>query len=166
MELRQTAVHEAGHAIAFRRAGIEISHASIILRDDTAGRVLFEDSIHCLEDAWAHALASCAGYASCFVVGFDERDSAGGCQSDFEEAQEIIRQWNLEPLEHWKAQAVGMLSSEENRRAIEVISRALMQHQTIGAGYVDVLIEWADGACTDEDLLCFESMAPDDYWLT
>ena len=77
--MRRVAVHEAGHAVAHIRLGIDQEYASIEPGPGTAGRVSAEGVKHVwnAEAAQPMAVAYCAGYAAEVASGYDEITAAG-----------------------------------------------------------------------------------------
>lgn len=98
------------------------------------------------------ALALCAGYAACVASGIDEGTAALGCDSDFMLAQELIDFWGMESLSDMKARTVDLLSNDANVRAIRFVADALLSYRTIGGGFVDLLIDRADGLISENEL--------------
>lgn len=91
MDETTTAIHEAGHAVAWSRLfpSRYMIGVSIIpdYEDGTAGLCQGEglqgdeDDEHLADhDAW-----SCAGYAAVLAAGYSEDEAAAGCDSDFDE---------------------------------------------------------------------------------
>ncbi len=143
-----TAIHEAGHAVADLRFGMTTERATIVRTDEYLGRVYTHDDGRDLDEEGAaeFVMSYCAGYAALVAAGVAPDDAVRGADGDFEKASELIRKRGLPgDLESWKQRAVEMMSRPENRRAVEVFSRYLVEYRTLDYFVLDVLIELADG---------------------
>ena len=91
-------------------------------------------------------LCYCAGYAALIATGYSDEVAILGCDDDMENAVELIQSWSLSgSLAEWKSRSVTLMSSLENIRAIDFIAKALMHYETLDSGYLELLIERADG---------------------
>ena len=75
-----TAIHEAGHAVAHVRLGIQQSFLTIKPYDGLAGSYTAEGENHVWskEEAVDQVLAFCAGYATLAAHGCDEEEAQAG----------------------------------------------------------------------------------------
>ncbi len=150
----KTAIHEAGHAVAHARLGIDQARVTVVADDrkGTMGYVLAACEASSEEEARRQVLAYCAGYAAVVASGSDPEAATEGCDLDFETARALLEFWTpAGALEDSKADAVRMMSTAENRKAVAVVADYLERHQAADADVVDVLIELADGQCTAEE---------------
>jgi hypothetical protein len=153
-DLELTALHEAGHVVAHARLGILQDTATIVASDGRAGASVAEGAGHVWskEQAGPMVLAYCAGYAALIAAGHPEEVAARGCDDDFEEAAELIGFWCLgDGLDEWKARAAALMGAPENVRAVRLVAEHLMERGTLDADYLGVLVELADGECTQEE---------------
>lgn len=148
---RLTAIHEAGHALAHIRLGILQSKATIVPGDQSAGSVLAEDSAFTEEAAADQIIALCAGYGALQIFGHDDEDSRAGAGSDFEKAEELIDFFDLGNLEEWLQKTVEFVAAPKNKKAIEMLADGLMKHQTLGASYMDILVDYSDGEISESE---------------
>ena len=151
---RITAIHESGHFLVGYRmnwyhgmVSIEPDHAA-----GTEGYCHQEDSHWNVEQGQDQVTALCAGYAAVVASGIDHEIAIQGCESDFEKALEIIDFWELPSLEEQKASAVEWMRDDKNRKAVEAVADELMIKKTVHSELLDVIVEHADGECTDEEL--------------
>lgn len=151
MEMTKTAIHEAGHALAHIRLGILQDKITIVPNGETLGSVSAEDQACNKEQASDQIIALCAGYGALRVMGHDDEISRLGAGDDFEKADYLIGFWELGNLEEWLQRSVDFLAESKNREAIEMIATELQEHQTLGAGYTDVLVDYSDGEISDAE---------------
>lgn len=154
-ELRRTAIHEAGHFVARYRFGCHLY--SVSAEPDHELRWLgycdSEDTSHWSTSVGQeNVLSLCAGYAAVVASGVDPEIAALGCGSDFERAENIISLWGLPSLEEQKKTAIAMMLEPKNRKAVDVVADELIAHGTVGWEWLEVIVDHADGVCTDEDL--------------
>ena len=168
MDEIQTAIHEAGHAVAHVRLRLDMTWATIVPRhfeeSVTLGAVTGEGDPWNASDAQAQVLAYCAGYAACVVAGWSDEHARSGTGDDFDKANQIIEFWALEGLENWLTKSVELLSTPETVRAIHKIADELIIHKAIGGGYISILCDWADGDCTEDELEDYKRRWPQQYW--
>lgn len=117
MNEMETAIHEAGHAVATLRNGVQLGFVSIQPNDIHAGVATHEELYRNREEAEIDALIACAGYAALIAAGYDKAAASAGCDDDFEAASQMIAGWGLDSIEGIKSQAVELLSRDENRQA-------------------------------------------------
>jgi hypothetical protein len=72
-----------------------------------------------------------------------------GCANDFELAEDIIQFWLLDGIDHWQEKAVELMRQPVNIRAVDMLATHVLEHITLDADYVDVLVEVADGNTTE-----------------
>ena len=145
---KQTAIHEAGHAVAHERLDIFQGDTSIIHDDTSLGRVLAEgaESVYSSSEARPMVLAYCAGYAALVAAGYDHETAQIGADNDFESASCLIEDWALEgTLTDWQAKAVELMSEPRNITAVARIARELIAYERLGEDTVSILVDVADG---------------------
>jgi len=54
-------------------------------------------------------------------------------------------------LEAWLAQAVELMRRPENVAAVALLAEHLLRHKTLDGDYLGVLVELADGNCTEAE---------------
>lgn len=153
-DLKLTALHEAGHAVAHVRLEIQQGRATIVPDDQNAGAVSAEgvEHVYSAEAATPMVEAYCAGYAALVAAGYSEELAAAGAGNDFANAELLIEQWNLGgDLQHWKLRAVELMGTPANRRAVELVAEHLVAHRTLDGDYLDLLVDLADGSCTEQE---------------
>ena len=166
MPKRHTAVHEAGHFLCGFRHHLDADSISIVANKEvgTAGRVTQEDGHWDRDQGAIQVQTLCAGYAALVAVGFPAAVAELGCDDDFEKAEDICAFWDLGPLAERKAEALAFMSTPENLRAVDVLARELCRRSSIDSDYAAVLIEYADGECTAQDVeqyVAFRSYPPE-----
>jgi len=154
-DLRWVAVHEAGHGVARLRLFPDqyFEHISIEQEEDSLGRVRLSfdttvvpksSSDQEAEDVFLNdAICACAGYAACIVAGFSLEQALTGCESDFERAghrKELACELALE-----------LMGRDSNARAVRLIADKLLELTTVDHDHIGVLIEIADGECSEEE---------------
>lgn len=155
--LRATAIHEAGHAVAFERL-LPMSYSgalSITPGDGKAGfhqqeevSILADDhSTEADQELHNEAVVYCAGYAACIAAGYSEHEAAEGCGSDFDRV--------LDPnqLEAIKREAVALMRKPENIDAVNRIADELMVRKQIDGDMLMALLSVATGEATEADYL-------------
>lgn len=152
-DLRGIAIHEAGHAVAHVRLRIDQTSVTVIANGNTLGSANADDSVMHKEDAEEHVLSLCAGYAACRALGHTEDEARHGCWDDFSKAEDLIQFWELGALDDWLQKALEFCVIPENTAAIRRVADGLMEHKTLGAGYVDLLVDLSDGKITETEFL-------------
>jgi hypothetical protein len=171
---KQTAYHEAGHAVAHIRLDIYQEKATIKRNPGILDSVEAEGKNHVwkdenakkwalcycagIEDAEKRAICYCAGYAAFIVLGYSDEDAILDADDDMENAYELIQFWLLPgALDEWKQKSIALLSSPENIRAVEAIAKALLKYETLEWEYMEQLIELTDGNITEVEWFQFLS---------
>lgn len=156
---RHTAIHEAGHAVAFYRlfSGGRIGGQLTIvpvgnnLGSHQAEEVSFpwteQITLEQQEQFHREAVYACASYAALVAAGYSEDEAEQGCQSDFEKAVRC----SGEPLDAVRREAVALMSRAENVRAVARIADELMRRKRLDEDEVTILLEVADGNASEED---------------
>lgn len=164
MDEQKTAIHEAGHAVAWQRLfpGMVVNRVTIVpdIEDGSAGHHLAAE----LTFPWSptvtpdqreafrrYAVYRCAGFAAVLVSGYPEERAAEGCDSDFED---------VAGLEERKAEAVTLLREPRNIAAVARVARELIERRTLDGDVVDVLIDVADGETSEADFQRYLLMRP------
>lgn len=160
MNREKTAVHESGHAVANVRLEISQTRASIIPNEkqEYRGRCEVFEGCTNQEDAEDHILSVLAGYASLIACGLPESQASEGCGSDFEEAERLIRNYELGDLDTWKSKAVKLMSSSTNQAAVERVAKELLERDEIDNDDIGICVEIADGKSNEEDYERFKMM--------
>ena len=147
-ELRCTAIHEAGHALAHIRNGIWQEYATIKPLDSTMGGVLAEKYSWSNDEAGRQAIAFCAGYGACIAAGYDEESAMAGCRSDFEAASSLCQFWSIGSFAQCRSKAVKLMRAPKNIRAVDMLAAHLLKHTTLEHEYMQNLVWLADGKKT------------------
>jgi hypothetical protein len=98
--------------------------ASIAGRVETEGEPFSAVST---DEAKDQALFCLAGYAACLVAGCENV----GFNTDFNDAYRLSTKWGSDLFEEWKSQAVEMMRTPQNRRAVELVAILLLERGTI-----------------------------------
>ena len=146
-----TAIHEAGHAVAFSRLfpTRDLGKVSIIPDHDegfagacsSEGLWGAEDEEHLAN----HDTYGCAGYAAVLVAGYSEEEAAAGCESDFEEV--------FGDLDAAKARAIDLMRQPSNLKAVKRLADELVLRKELHPDHVDYLIGLADGELPENEYL-------------
>lgn len=150
----ESALHEAGHAVAQLRFEILGDEVKISPSGDTFGTVDSAGArpVRSNDEAAARVLSCCAGFAALVATGHDKVQAAIGCDSDFLEAANLIKYWALEgDLETWKRKAVRLMRFPRNIAAVEMVAAHLLRQRVLAGDYVEVLVDLADGSISQAD---------------
>lgn len=140
------ALHEAGHAVCYCRLGIDQERVSIQQGDGMDGYTIVPAYVGDPLTALKQVLGQLAGYAALIGAGYGCAVACQGADTDFNNAAELITTWELPgTLEEWKAVTVELMSKPKNIAAVELVSEALLDHETLAGDYIGGLIERADG---------------------
>ncbi len=166
-DLKQTAIHEAGHAIAFYRLfgdAAQYGHTlTIEPHEDLLGSHQAEEMVfHGVGELTAEqrlafeneAIYSCAGYAAVLAAGYSDEAALAGCESDFDKAERAcdVR------LDVSKEKAVELMTLPENASAVARVAGELLSQSTLEWDEVEILINIADGEATEQDYQRFLAM--------
>jgi hypothetical protein len=148
IDRRETAYHEAGHAVAHIRGG-DCPVASIVSRDETLGRVTGDGSDEDLVTYYA-------GYAASIEYGQDPAIAREMARTDFGLARDYHSQ-------HDEAESIekAHVFVRENWRAIELIAAELLAHEVLTTDELYALVEVADGEATMDDIARMRAMLAD-----
>lgn len=159
-EVIGTAIHEAGHAVAFVRLfpARVCGDVSIEPEEGRLGGHIGEELTVCLNTAdeqaeaqfEAEAVYCCAGYAAMLAAGYPEEQAIELCESDFVEAGHR--------LEVGKRKAVELMRRPENRLAVERVAEELLHRKRLDGDHILVLIDVADGETTVEEYHAYLSL--------
>ena len=154
--LKKTAIHEAGHAVVALRLDHIFGATTIIADHDLGswGSTEFKElsDSYTEETASEHVMILSAGYAALVADGWAKDVAANGAEDDFQRAEATINGFGLKPLSCWLQETVEFLSTEENKRAVQFVAERLLQHWELDKEFIQVLVELADGSCTEEDI--------------
>lgn len=168
-KLRRTALHEAGHCVAFIRLLPDRVGSIVTIEPDkdegTLGHHAAEDFSSppakskeelAVQNAETEldAVCYCAGFAAVRVAGFNRKEAEYGCGGDFECAESFSRQ----PLEALKEKAIELMQRVENIRAVRRLTDELLIQKTIGPDMIEDLVALADGEITEEEYRAFIKM--------
>ncbi|PWB40709.1 MAG: hypothetical protein C3F19_09455 [Rhodocyclales bacterium] len=159
----QTAIHEAGHALARVRFNLYIGNTTIVQDGNILGASSGEESWGTRKCGEIEVLVFCAGYAAVVASGIATTKAIEGCWQDFDEAVRIIEYWGLDPLAAWQQRAVKMMQQPENIRAVELIASKLTEHQMIGPDYLACLVALSDGEVSEKDFSEYLARAKSEY---
>jgi len=133
-----TAIHESGHSVAYCRLGIDQTRVCIVPGNGMEGYNLVSAYVGDAVTALKHVLCALAGYGAAVA--------REGADTDFNTAAELISAWSLPgTLEEWTATAISFMTTDENIHAVELVTEALLEHETLEADYIGGLVERADG---------------------
>jgi hypothetical protein len=162
-DLKITAIHEAGHAVAHKRlhgGRFDLKETTIQRDDDSLGHCSHEEILQELglgeTDAkgkyhFSHEVTKLlSGYAANVVAGVNPKRARRGCDSDFEKAEKIIAGWHLPPLPEQIKTALDLMARPENRRAVDLVASELLKNVAVPPSDVECLVEVADGKVTLE----------------
>jgi hypothetical protein len=149
MDETTTAIHEAGHAVAWARLFPTryVMGVSIVpdYEDGSAGSFEGEhlsgdegDEHLAHRDAWL-----CAGYAAVLTAGYSEDEAAAGCDSDFDDVHD--------DLATAKSKALELMNQTENVAAVKCIAEELMQRRALHPDHVTLLLDLSDGEVTESE---------------
>lgn len=153
-ELLRTAIHEAGHAVAFVRLfpdryGIDLT---IELDGESLGSMDSENiadaspemsDIEAKQHLLNYAVFRCAGFAAVLATGEPEEIAQLGCGDDFEQAGGF--------LDEGKRIAVALMAQPSNIKAVKHLAEELMRRRTMIWDLVTLSIDFADGEATSEE---------------
>ena len=159
-KLQSTAIHEAGHAVAFYRLfgadGRYGGPLTIEPHEDLLGSHLAEDLVfHGIGELTAEqqqafeneAIYACASYAALVAAGYSDEAALAGCESDFDAAQNACHT----PLDETKEKAVLLMALPKNVAAVARVAGALLIKSTLKWEEVEILVDVADGETTEQD---------------
>ena len=146
MDLKSTAIHEAGHAVATERFMLGQWETSIVPNHEfgTAGHCTGEDNPQDEDLSKENVKVYLAGYAALVVAGYSEEESCRGAGDDFEKAIDEIRFISGGDLDYWKQQTVAFMSEPANAHAVTALSEALIDNLTLCGDEVFIVIDAAD----------------------
>jgi hypothetical protein len=156
-----TAVHGAGHTVAYRRLFPEkLMYGVAIVFDDEQGWVGWSSNGYEYDHATAEAefdAYGCAGYAAVLIAGYSEDEAAAGCGNDFSRVHG--------DLAVAKVKAIDLMRRPENVKAVNRIADELMRRQRLHPDHVEQLINLSDGEVTEseyQEMLSFRGWCGDD----
>ncbi len=144
---RRAAYHEAAHAVAALRFGVDCHGAHIIQHGEHGeygGSTGGEGMWHDLKSAREWLIIHYAGY--CAVVKLDPDDEAQsryGASRDFEDAERTLRAIGDTDEEAWISRAREFV--ETNWEPITLIAHELLEHKQLDCTELEFLINIADG---------------------
>ena len=160
IELKQTVIHEAGHAVAFYRlfgddgrygGRLTIEPHEESLGSHSAEELLFpwnEEVTAAEQQAFENeAIYACAGYAAVLAAGYSDEEAQAGCEPDFEAAQRVCHV----PLDAIKDKAVALMTLPKNAAAVARVAGELLSRGALEWDEVEILIDVTDGEATEQD---------------
>ena len=164
---KETAIHEAGHAVAFYRLfgdAARYGHRlTIEPHKDLLGNHRAEELVfHGVGELTAEqrlafeneAIYSCAGYAAVLAAGYSDEAALPGCGSDFDKAE---RDCDV-PLDVSKEKAVELMTLPENTSAVARVAAELLSQSTLDWDEVEILIDISDGEATEQDYQRYQAL--------
>ncbi|WP_390368952.1 hypothetical protein [Variovorax dokdonensis] len=157
LDLRtHAALYEAGQAVARFRLGLEPVGLSIVpiikpgVEEVSANRRCDVD----MESARVQIVCLLAGNAAQQVAGIPRGKTVRVGDDDLEEVHAIADLWGLErELRSCKARATRMMREPTNAQAVFAIANCLLARDEISAEMTVLLIHYADGDCSDPQML-------------
>lgn len=172
-DLRFTAFHEAGHAVADHRFGFRCMGCSIEPDDaeGTAGRAapggddfsfatLAPDGVYDIPaEATRNRITSLyAGYCAAITAGESEARARQGASQDFEQAAQLRAGLPGDVSEHeCLAVALVFVCEPQNWRAIELVATELLEHKSLSGDVFEIVVDVADGETTPEALAIYRA---------
>lgn len=158
---RDTAQHEAGHAVADYRLGFGVLQTSILPADGNLGHELPMGGWDDTDSAERYVISLLAGFAA--ELEFDpsrmKQARLGACQ-DFEDATSVVeRLAPPDPRRHMKDllhRAFDLV--RQNRAAIDALAAELIAHRTLPGDEVEFIVEIADGDGCAADLDAYRNL--------
>ena len=157
---QRTALHEAGHAVTAIQLGTDLSdygQTTIVPKEYMSGSFRMRESCDTLSEVERDLIINCAGYGALRSLGYPEEFSSTGCGDDFGKAQDLIDNWELQSLDHWKMEATQLLSLPANATAVQSVAEALLKHKTLGPDYTTILVLTSSGIMSQLDCEQFEA---------
>lgn len=150
---RTTAIHEAGHAVAFARLfpGMYADCVSMLQDENSKGHHSAPEMLISHEttdiEAEAHfstmAKYNCSGWAAVMLAGYSNEIAELGCEDDFEKAGHRIGDS--------KEKALKILGGGTNMAAVMRIASELLERGTLSGEQVAILISVADGETSENE---------------
>jgi hypothetical protein len=157
---QRKAFHEAGHAVAAIQLGVDFSdygQTTIVPKDYMNGSFSMRESCGTLSEVERDLIINCAGYGALRSIGFPEEFASLGCGDDFTKAQELIDNRALQSLDHWKMEAIQLLSLPPNPTALKSVAEELLKYKTIGPEYTTILVLTSAGIMSQLDCQQFKT---------
>ncbi len=164
---KETAIHEAGHAVAFYRLfgdAARYGHTLTIKpHKDLLGNHRAEELVfHGVGELTAEqrlafeneAIYSCAGYAAVLAAGYSDEAALAGCGSDFDKAERACDV----PLDLSKEKAIELMTLPENSAAVARVAAELLSQSTLEWDEVEILIDVSDGKATEQDYQRYQAL--------
>jgi len=164
---KETAIHEAGHAVAFCRLfgdAARYGHTlTIEPHEDLLGSHRAEELVfHGVGELTAEqrlafeneAIYSCAGYAAVLAAGYSDEAALAGCGSDFDMAERACDV----PLDLSKEKAVELMTLPENVAAVARVADELLSRSALEWEEVEILIDVANGKATEQDYQRYQAL--------
>jgi hypothetical protein len=147
MTRRRVAFHEAGHAVAAQRFGLDSFGATIVPSEAASGQHV-GSGWYDLDERGRARFITCllAGYAAEVKLGGDEKSARAGAGSDFEHVEDIRRHLDdPKTLGHWLARARAFVNRPRNWRAIEWAAKELLRLRELRAKELSIMLDVVDG---------------------
>ena len=170
-EIERTALHEAGHAVAAIQLGVDLQDygfVTIIPQGNMNGSFNIREISDSISDIHRDIIINCAGYGALRALGYSKSFASIGCGDDFAKSKILIKKYSLLPLNHWKEQAISLLSLPKNTRAVKAVANNLLQHKTLGPIYTQIVVEAATGPLSSIEFQQYKDncqAAGMSYWL-
>jgi hypothetical protein len=167
-DFERTALHEAGHVVAAIQLGVDgqdYGRVTIVPKDQTNGSFSMCEISESISEIKRDIVINCAGYGALRALGYPEDFACRGCGDDFVKSANLIDQYSLLPLSHWKDQATQLLSLPDNVLAVRAIADNLLKYKILGPVYATVVFEFAIGMISSVEFDQFKVNCGDSYWL-
>lgn len=150
-ELFLTAHHEAAHAVAHARGGVEPNRITIV-PDLEAGDAGSFAPIAGLMCPHCHVIGLLVGYAADRKLGRDERRARAGAADDFDRARKLIRRARLGRFAELLSEADRFVNRRRNWRAIQRVALYLLKRKVIAGEELRTLVRLADGSSLEREV--------------
>jgi hypothetical protein len=170
-DIERTALHEAGHAVAAIQLGVDgqdYGFVTVIPQGNINGSFSISEISDSISDIHRDIIINCAGYGALRALGYSESFASIGCGDDFAKSKILIKKYSLLPLNHWKDQAISLLSLPKNTRAVKAVADNLLQHKTLGPIYTQITVKAATGLLSSIEFQQYKDncqAAGLSYWL-
>lgn len=142
--LRQTAYHEAGHAVAFQLGGNPLIAVDIHQQDDgRLGTCAPCEDCSDVESMRANIIGTYAGYAADVLSGGDKDIARGTACLDFDDAERQIARLGEGDEDYWIGQAEEF--ALDHWKAIQAVAEELLQRERLIGDEVEIIVAYAEG---------------------
>ena len=145
---RETAIHEAGHAVMALRLEVTLGVVTLKPKDKAlAGMVSSEaDWRMSAPDARVSVAVKLAGWAALAALGSPNAEL--GCESDFQTTRQALAAWKLGDIERWRAKVLRVMRRPRNVRAVAALADSLLAGGQLDDEQADFVVMLSDGEIT------------------